>query len=159
MGMQTVTWSETDALYAAKKGPTLADLMLARGAPAEVAEQATPAEVVEDVPAARPALTVVPAQRTATPAIVCTEGSCLHARPGTPCDCTSCFGADHGAKSTLAPAACAGSKTLVDVAETGGYRYSCCPGCRDCTRPRLVLVSATARDPFARIPQVDDDAW
>ena len=81
------------------------------------------------------ALTVVP-----TPADDdCISGSCQLARPDGPCDC-ACGGNQHGAKSTLAPAACAGTQVLAEVDPRGGYRYPRCPGCTDCRRPRLVLV-------------------
>lgn len=139
--------NETDRLLAAKTAPTLADLMLARGA-----QLAGPSAAVAQTPA--PVLTVVEDEA----ADDCASGSCQLARPGGICDC-ACGGAQHGARSTLAPAACKGTKMLVEVDPRGGYRYPRCPGCNDCRRPRLVLVGGSARDPFARIPQVDDEAW
>lgn len=150
----TTTWSETDAL--APKGLSLAELMLARGAELAPVATRTVEQVVtkaEQAPAQRH-LTVVEDVATDD----CASGSCQLARPGGDCDC-ACGGSQHGARSTLAPAACNGTRMLVELAVGGGYRFPRCPGCSDCSRPRLVSVGAATRDPFARIPHVDDAAW
>jgi hypothetical protein len=175
------TWSETDALYAAKKGPTLADLLLRRP---EVArelgvKQTAEAPQVEDVEAAAaPVLTLVPAQADTDVEDVddCTSGSCLHARPGTVCRCTTCFGRDHGAKSTLAPAACGGIRVLRDIVGPGDIRWAACPGsaagCPDCTqvekdqaaRHAEPVTAAAGAQAFAQLAvggglYVEDEPW
>ena len=88
----------------------------------------------------------------------CVSGSCQLARPGGPCDC-ACGGAQHGARSTLAPAACGGVGVLVDITPAG-TRYPRCPGCPACDRATVAARVAPAlagRDPFAGLPTVDDD--
>jgi hypothetical protein len=131
------TWSETDALTADREvaaiyraaderienARTYAEWAVRQGRTDLVTAQAWVAEVAGRALAARDeALAALDAPSDHE--IVCTEGSCLRARPGTPCDCTTCFGADHGAKSTLAPAACGGTKVLVERNPRGpGYVY------------------------------------
>lgn len=92
------TWSETDALYAARKGQSLAEMMLANGAelprvaPRTVEQIVTNAETAEQVEEDVPVVEVgeVPADAP------CSHPSCAHASPYTPCRCYHCYGAGHG---------------------------------------------------------------
>lgn len=183
--MQMTAWTETDTLYGNRpeaaiyracqeridSARTRAAQAVREGRTDWTTADAWVATVVERALAerdARLAELAAPATEEAPPRHLtavadeagddCASGSCQLARPGGPCDCT-CGGAQHGARSSLVPAACEGTRMLVEPAAGGGYRYPRCPGCNDCRRPRLVLVGVTARAPFARIPQVDDEAW
>ena len=175
-GENEVSWSETDALnddrqVAAIERATAERIERARvygewavrqgrtdiaGAQAWVADVTARAFTARDEALAAlhvSTLTVVPDVETDD----CASGSCQLARPGGPCDC-ACGGREHGVRSTLSPAACGGTKVLTDLADGGGYRFSQCPGCSGCVRrPLLVVGTAGQRDPFAGLPQVDDE--
>lgn len=101
----TTTWSESNAILASRKGPTLADLMLARGAqlpavaPRTAEQVVTTAEVVEEAETvtAEAAQDVAVIEVGPVPADApCSHPSCAHANPNTPCWCTFCIGAGHG---------------------------------------------------------------
>jgi hypothetical protein len=88
------TWSETGAL--APAGPSLAQLMLARGAQLP---QPTPATAEQAVTAAE--LVAEAEQIAAEAACACASGSCRNAHWHTVCRCT-CGGHAHGETSRLA---------------------------------------------------------
>jgi hypothetical protein len=122
--MNTTTWTETDAL--APTGPSLAQLMLARGAqlagPATaVAAQTEDVAVIEvgPVPAAAP----------------CSHPSCAHASPHTPCVCYHCLGAGHG-WITAQRAETARARFTAKVQRLhGGDVFGTIPGARDTDEP------------------------
>jgi hypothetical protein len=93
--------------------------------------------------------------------LVCDQGACLHARPNTPCDCRSCYGRDHGAKSLLAPAACGDVRVLRDIVGPGDIRWAACPGAKaGC--PDVTAEAGTQA--FARLAvggglYVEDEPW
>lgn len=107
--------TETSRLYVAKKGPTLADLMLARGAQLptvapRAAEQAVPAaEVITEAEQ----VTAEAAEDVTT----CTHAACLNALHDE-CEC-ACGGIGHGA-ATQVRAAAARAKAQARFDRAGG---------------------------------------
>ena len=81
---------ETDVRRAAA-GPSLAEMMLARGAQLPTVALRTVEQAVTKAERVQQA-----EDAAVTETAECTNHACAHAAPGSPCDCWTCFGAGHG---------------------------------------------------------------
>lgn len=64
---------------------------------------------------------------------------------------------------TLGTNACQGTSVIVTVDPVrGGYAYLRCPGCAGCDREAVrerMAPKLAGRDPFARLPKIDEEEW